>query len=307
MKFPKPSVFSGLLGAFALSALSAFADPVVHLPTGPDTKEVRDGLAITLSITASTDVAGKYLTYQWKKRPSGGGVGGNVSDGAGISGSSTPNLKITGAKADHAGVYYVLVTERDGSPAPTVDSPDITLKVYVRPKIATNGQPVSATVSQGGGVTFAVTLTPDSTTDNVEYKWFKNNVEIPGATESSYVIAAATAGNETVEGAQWQNAGNYVVEINSLLTSTKIKSKAAVLKVNSQPVILKQPSAETGGVLFVAAKASGKTTVVAGGNPKLEYQWEKETSTPGTYADVPVGAKAAALAVKGLDESEGNY
>lgn len=311
MKFPKPSVFSGLLGAFALSALSAFADPIVLEPDTVTDRDVRDGLSITLPVVASSNGTGsKVLTYQWKKRPSGGGEPVDVSDGGGISGATTANLKFTNANAGHAGNYFAEVTERSNPPGtdpdPVVNAPDYVLKVNVRPKIATNGQPVSATVDQGDGVTFSVTLTPESTLDQTFFQWTRNNVDIPGATESTYTIPAATEGNELTDGAQWQLAGNYAVKINSTKTATKITSKAAVLKVNSQPVILTQPSAGTGGTLFVPTKGSAKTTVVAGGNPKLEYQWEKETETPGTYVDVS-GAKAATLSLPGQDSSEGKY
>ncbi|MES2734981.1 MAG: immunoglobulin domain-containing protein [Verrucomicrobiota bacterium] len=312
MKTPPFKPLASLVGALLFTAMSSIADPIVVNPTDPQTVTVRDGLTATMTVTGGSNTNEK-IGYRWYKVNT--AVAGpeddvRVVDGSGISGSGTGTLKFTGAKGEHSGDYYAEVFERV-TPFPEISSPIFTLQVNVRPKIKTtptSGQPQSATVSQGAGVSLAVVLTDDSTPAGLTYQWQKNNVDIPTgvnptADEATFVIPAASVGSETTEGAQWPDAGSYRVKIVSSLTSTTLFSKAAVLKVNSQPFILTQPAAATGGTLYVATKATGKLSVLAGGNPKLEYQWEKVNGTAETTDDDVLNAKASSLSVK----EEGTY
>lgn len=313
MKTPPFKPLASIVGALLFTAMSSIAAPVVTNPTDPQTIIVRDGLTATMTVTASSD-SGGVVAYQWyKENPADPGRADDfaVSNTGGISGATTRALKFTGAKAIHSGNYYAIAYEAVGDPFPEDVSPVFTLQVNVRPTIATtptSGQPQSATVSQGAGVSLAVVLTPDSTTVGLTYQWQKNNVDIPTAVnptadEATFVIPAASVGSETTEGAQWPDAGSYRVKIVSSLTNTTLFSKVAVLKVNSQPFILTQPAAATGGTLYVANKAAGKLSVLAGGNPKLEYQWEKVNGTAETTDDDVLNAKASSLSVK----EEGMY
>lgn len=313
MKTPPFKPLASLVGALLFTAMSSIAAPVVTNPTDPQTVIVRDGLTATMTVTASSD-SGGVVAYQWyKENPADPGRTDDfaLSNTGGISGATTRALKFTGAKAIHSGNYYAVAYEAVGDPFPEDVSPIFTLQVNVRPTIATtptSGQPQSATVSQGAGVSLAVVLTPDSTTEGLTYQWQKNNVDIPTAVnptadEATFVIPAASVGSETTEGAQWPDAGSYRVKIVSSLTNTTLFSKAAVLKVNSQPFILTQPAAATGGTLYVANKAAGKLSVLAGGNPKLVYQWEKVNGTAETTDDDVLNAKASSLSVK----EEGMY
>jgi hypothetical protein len=311
MKTPPLKHLASLVGALLFTAMSSIADPIVVNPTDPQTIIVRDGLTATMTVTGDSNTEEK-IGYRWYKAAALPGPEDDVRvvDGGGISGSTTGTLKFTGVKGEHSGDYYAEVFERV-EPFPEVSSPIFTLQVNVRPKIKTtptSGQPQSATVSQGEGVSLAVALTDDSTLAGLTYQWQKNNVDIPTAVnptadEATFVIPAASVGNETTEGAQWPDAASYRVKIVSSLTNTTLFSKAAVLKVNSQPYILTQPAAATGGTLYVATKATGKLSVLAGGNPKLVYQWEKVNGTAETTDDDVLNAKASSLSVK----EEGMY
>lgn len=254
---------------------------------------MRDGLSVSLTVLAES-TSGNVLAYQWYKLGD-GDVKTPVSDGGGITGSKKNILKFTGAKASFSGRYVAVVYEPVGSPFPEVESPEFTLQVNVRPKIASNGQPTSMTVEQGGAVSFNVGLTPDSTTDGLTFQWQKNNVDItdnPSATTANFIIPPAAVGPPVEPGAVWQDNGKYRVKIVSSLTATTIFSKTVTLAVNSAPVILKQPAADTANKLYIATKGSGKLSVIAGGNPKLNYKWEK-------MGDASFGpATASSLTVK---------
>ncbi|NBO56676.1 MAG: hypothetical protein EBU84_19255, partial [Actinobacteria bacterium] len=123
---------------------------------------------------------------------------------------------------------------------------------------AISSQPQSQTVNAGSQVTFSVTATgaPAPT-----YQWKKNGSDIGGATNASYVISSAVAGD----------AGSYTVVVTNSVTS--VTSSAASLVVNVGPSITTQPQAQT-----VTAGASATFSVVASGTAPLSYQWVKGTT-----------------------------
>ncbi|MBB5038363.1 immunoglobulin domain-containing protein [Prosthecobacter dejongeii] len=281
MKTPPKKLLASILGGIFFTAISAFAVPSFTLPPAPVAVTLRDGLSTTFTVQGVSS-ENKVLNYEWFKQ----GSASALVDGNGISGTTSRTLKITGAKSIHAGTYYAKVYEIFGTrPYPEASSPEFTLTVNVRPTIIS--QPSATTVNQGDRLQLSVDLAPDTTTTGLTFRWQKNNVDIPDAvnvtaSQATFVIPAATAGNETTEGAQWTDGATYRVRIESSLTGpTPLKSlillsKPAVVKVDSQPIIITQPAAATGGTLFVATKTTGKLSVVAGGNPKLNYLWEKE-------------------------------
>ncbi len=294
MKTPLFKPLASLFGVFVLSAISAYGAVTVTSPAGPTSVSVRDGLSTTLSITAQTDVASPtFLLYSWRKRNP-APPDQVLTNTGGYSGVTTSTLKITNAQAVHAGEYYAIAYESTDD-SQRQSSPDFTVMVNVRPKIAQ--QPASQTKLQGTTLSLQAVLSTDTTTTDLTYRWQKNNVDIP------------TAGNATADDAileipniQLADAASYRVIITSPLTTTTVTSKAAVIKVDSKPVILKEPAADTAGTLYIASGGSGKLAVVAAGNPKLLYSWEK-----GPAPGAAVGNTTATLNLKGEMASEGVY
>lgn len=311
MKTPKLKPMASAFGALLLSALSAFAAPVVTSPTEDQPLSSTDGKPVTLSVTAES-TTDKVLAYEWFKD--------NVSIFSGmlpgVTGQATNTLKISKATKDHAGVYRCRVFEPGDPPILEENSPNFTLTVNVRPVITKTGNPAPATKTQEESASFTVTLDANTTTDNLVIQWQKNNVDIDpdanptavsvGSLTSTFTIPTASVGPPATPGVQVTDIGNYRAKIVSALTNTTIYSKAAALKVNSAPVVLKHPAADTGGVLYIAAKASGKLGVTVGGNSPFKYQWKKQTTGPGTDEDV-LKATAAALTLKGDNNVEGFY
>ena len=303
MKIPRLQTLASLFGAFYLTAVCAFAAPSVDVPSAPTEVIVRDGTVALLNVTASSST-NIPLVYQWKMKGVSPAPDIILSNGKGISGVDTNTLKISGVKASHAGDYVVDVSEAGVLNGPIATSETFTLTVNVRPKIQT--QPVSAVRDQGEGVSFSVVLTPETTTTGIEYRWQKNNVDInplDNGTAVTDTLTIAEADDMGAVGVQWQDAAKYRLKITSTLTQTTIYSKTVTLSVNASPVILKQPAADTGGELYIAAKSSGKLSVIAGGSPKLSYQWEKEGADP---LDVAKATKNS-LTLKGEASVEGRY
>lgn len=200
-----------------------------------------------------------------------------------------------------SGRYYAKVFEK-GSLTVSEPSVDFDVNVLVRPKILTQPAAPASVIDQGGGLSFGVVLVEGTTLDGLTYQWQHNNKDIPLSTNSTaqsatFVIPAATAGNETTEGVQWTHAGSYRVVIKSVLptspkvTVTTLFSKPVVVKVSSQPIIVTQPAAQ----LYVPFKGTGKLVVAAGGNPKLSYFWQKQGESG--FADI-TKANASSYAVK---------
>jgi|GEM_PF-650890 len=119
-------------------------------------------------------------------------------------------------------------------------------------------QPVSQVVSAGSTVTFYVAA---SGQPPLRYQWRKNGVNIAGATNATYTIAAVTTAS----------AGGYTVVVSN--SAGSVTSQTATLTINvpaAAPTITTQPQSLT--------RTAGQTasfTVAASGTTPLSFQWRK--------------------------------
>ncbi|MDZ7608271.1 MAG: hypothetical protein U5K79_22425 [Cyclobacteriaceae bacterium] len=115
---------------------------------------------------------------------------------------------------------------------------------------------MSQTVCAGQSVTFSVNA---GVTTSPTYQWRKNSVDIPGATNATYTVAATVAGD----------AGSYDVVVSGSCAGTATSTVAA-LTINALPNISGQPvAAQT-----VCEGSAASFTVTATGTG-LTYQWKK--------------------------------
>jgi hypothetical protein len=191
------------------------------------------GTNVTFTVTAT----GTALTYQWRK----GGVN--------ITGATNSSFSINNITTGNGGNYDVVVT---GTCAPAVTSNTITLAVNIPPSITT--QPTNQTICANGNVTFTVAATGTGIT----YQWRKAGVNINGATNSSFTINGAIAGD----------AGNYDVVVTGVCPPAAT-SNTVSLTVNTAPAITTQPLSQS-----VCAGNNVTFNVVATGSG-LTYQWRK--------------------------------
>ena len=146
------------------------------------------------------------MTYQWKKNRT------NIDQAV----SSSYN--ISNIQPSDAGDYIVVVTSANGqsvtsniatvtviNPTPTPTPPVIT------------EQPSSQTIIVGDGAVFNVNALSEPP---LSYQWFKNDVEIVGATGNTYIIQTSTL----------TDAGNYHAVVTNIVGSTT--SDTATLTVN---------------------------------------------------------------------------
>lgn len=292
MKFPPSSTFCAIclsMVACAVKADVVFQDPPILATPGA---VVADGETVTLNAGVITDSG--LAIYQWLKDDA------PLSNGSGISGATASKLVIKPAKQTNTGAYRIQVREilLGGSLGDPVLSDPFDLTVHQRPVLVSH--PVPQTKNQDDELMLSVEISPASE-PTLQYEWQLNNVPIdsaanPSAATKDFIIAARDPMDPVnVPGVQLSDAGKYRVRVTNL-SGVSVFSKTAIVKVNSAAVILVQPPAQ----FYIATKAKGKLSAVAGGTPKLQYQWEIEGE-----GNVAKGGNAASITIPGVPESDG--
>lgn len=213
------------------------------------------------SATFSVEVSGSApISYSWTK------------DGAPIPGGAETTLSIPVVDASHAGNYRVVASNNYG----TAES---SAMLTVRTTPVFSSHPASANLAQGGSTTLSAGVAGPGP---LSFQWLKDGDPVPGATASTLQLNNVTTGD----------AGSYQLQVsNSYGTAT---SQAAVIQVNTPPVITTQPASA-----FAAAGSGVTLNVTASGTTPLAYQWYEgasgDTSTPAgsTTASLTTGPLSA--------------
>ena len=217
--------------------------PVVEKPaitTQPVSQSVVTGSTATFTVTAT---GGAPLAYQWKKN-------GTDISGANSSTYTTPATSM----GDNGGVFAVAVSNTAGTATSTEARLTVTATAEA-PTVTT--QPADQTVITGASASFSVSATG---TSPLTYQWKKDGIAIPGATSSTYTIAATSLTDSAVF---------TVVVSNGAGTATSSDATLTVADALVAPAITKQPAAQS-----VTAGQTAKFTVEATGTAPLRYQWK---------------------------------
>lgn len=226
-----------IAGAQALYGAAASTVTAPTITNQPASQTVTAGANVSFTVAAAGTAP---FAYQWRK----GGVN--------LTGATSATLALGSVTASSAGQYSVVVSNSAGS----VSSATATLNVNApttAPTITTH--PAAQTVTVGSRVTFSVAAGGSTP---LSYVWRRNGIALAGATQSSYVIAAATTAD----------AGNYSVVVSNSAGSAT--SNSAALTVQVPPSLTVAPSAQT-----VSAGERITLSVTAGGSPAPTYQWQK--------------------------------
>ncbi|MBL0147004.1 MAG: T9SS type A sorting domain-containing protein [Chitinophagaceae bacterium] len=176
---------------------------------------------------------GTGLTYQWQVSTNGGGSWANLTNGAPYSGVTTATLNVTAAPASINTYQYRCVLS--GTCTPAVNSGAATLTV-INP-VSITAQPVNATVCATLNTSFSVTAASSQT---ITYQW---QLSTDGGANWSNVPAAApytgtTTATLNITGATVSlNNNRYRVLTNNVTCSATAPSNAAILTVNTLPVV----------------------------------------------------------------------
>lgn len=293
MKFP---LFAALAAACLclsprLPAAVTFGDPQIQsTPALP----AIDGSTVTLAAQAQPDSG--FALYLWYKD------GVSLSNGGRVSGATTNTLVLKGIQKADEGAYRVQV--REVLPGGGVDDPvfsdPIDVEVNVRPIITSQPALVPAgPVSQDGTLSLSVGISAQSEQPLV-YEWQRNNVPIdvmanPSAATNTFTILARDPMDPVATpGVQWTDGGSYRVRVTNA-TGISVFSKPVTVTVASAAVLLSDLPDE----FFIATKAKGKLSVLAGGTPKLSYQWSVNGE------NVLKGGNASSISIAGTPENDG--
>ena len=201
----------------------------------PQAQSAATNDTVMFSVAAGGD---QPLKYQWRKN------GGNLV------GATNDSYTITNVTPGRGGYYSVVVANVVGS----VTSSNALLKVFVPPALIS--QPVNRTVTVGGSASFTVTATGTAT---LFYQWRQDGIEIPGATNRSYVLY----------GIQTHRAGIYTVTVSNF-AGVRV-SPNVTLTVNVRPALTLQPRAQSA----IVGPTNILFTADATGTAPLKFQWRR--------------------------------
>lgn len=232
------------------------------ITTQPADRQVCAGTSARFTAVAT----GTNLAYQWRK------------DGVNISGANAAEYVIVSVTPGDVGAYDVVISNSCG----TVTSNAGRLSIPPFQTITT--QPVSQVREVGQSVTFSVAATGDG----LKYQWRKNNINIPGATSTSFTIASVSAADE----------GSYDVVVTGGCGS--LPSAIATLKVNPAacPAIRIGPDGNTLPA-GVTGTAYSLTFTQSGGASPAIFSVSEGALPPGLTLNSATGALTGTPTVDG--------
>jgi uncharacterized repeat protein (TIGR03803 family) len=189
---------------------------IVSLPlitSQPTNQAVLEGMTATFSVGTATNA---LLYYQWQF-DSGSGLM-NLTDGGGISGSSTSSLTINNVSPGNVGAYSVTVSNASGPV--TSDSASLTIITGQAPVIVSG--PASQTLLPGATATFTVSAVGDQP---LSYFWKLNGTNLANGGN----LSGSATSTLTIRSATVANSGNYSVLVTNSFGS--VTSAVAVLKL----------------------------------------------------------------------------
>jgi hypothetical protein len=271
--------FSVVVSNGAASVTSASATLIINSPSNsggtvpaitnqPASQTAAVGGSATFSVGASGTAP---LSYQWKR------------DGIVLSGASTATLSLTSIQSSDAGSYTVVVTNTAGNATSSAATLTVGLPGGSKPAITV--QPASLSLPSGVSASFVVTAVGAGP---LTFQWQKGGIDIPGATNSLFLIPSIQASDVGAYSVTVSNSAGSVVSAAATLSITATGSSGNNGGGTSgliAPAFVLQPKGQT-----LAAGTSATLSVQTTGSPTLTYQWYHNGAAI-------VGANAATLTI----------
>ncbi|MGD0260193.1 MAG: immunoglobulin domain-containing protein [Verrucomicrobiota bacterium] len=156
------------------------APEMAKIPVGPayvGVQQTNVGTSVGLTLTLAGFATGQLpIMYQWYLAPN-----------TALPRQTNATLVISNAQITNSGTYYLTATNALGGE----QSANVTVSVTAVP-VTISQQPTNITVYQNYTAKMSVTV---SGSPPIYYQWSRNSAAIPGATSSSYSVAAALTNN----------------------------------------------------------------------------------------------------------------
>jgi sugar lactone lactonase YvrE len=245
-------------------------DAVPAITAQPASEAVGVGSVAILTVSASGSPA---PTFQWEESTNGGVSFSSLSDGGGISGSSTATLNVVASTVALNGTEYeCVVSNSQGSVTTAPATLNVTAEVVIPPP-SISTQPVSQTVNAGSGVILSVVASGSSA---LSYQWYFNGSPAAGATGATLSFSNVTAANGGAYSVVvTDSSGNRTTSDSVTLTVSTVAGSAIATQPMSQTIA-------TGSTVVFTVGANGSVqsslAVPAGETAKLSsgttYQWQ---------------------------------
>lgn len=223
-------------GTATLTVINPVVAPTVT--SQPTSQTASVGGSATFSVTATGTAP---LAYAWRK------------NGVAISGATQATYTLSNIRTTDAATYSVVVSNTAGS----VTSNNAALTVTALPSISAASS--NQTVSAGESINLSVTA---SGTPAPSYQWQKNGVNLAGATQSTFVVSAASP----------SDAGTYTVVVSNSAGSVTSAPAQVTVKYSQLVNLSTRGFVPPGGALtagFVLRGSADKAILVRGIGPAL--------------------------------------
>ena len=212
------------------NAATLLVSSSITVSTNPVSQTVCEATTVNFTVAA----AGSGLSYQWQVSADGGTTWTNLANTGNYTGATSTTLTITGVLPAQNNLRYRAIASNAACNPGTSTAATLTVNTF--PVITT--QPASATICAAAAQTFSVTATTGVGT--LTYQWQLSTdggsswSNIAGATTNSFAQPSVPVG---------QNGYRFRVVVTAGCGS--VNSNAAVLTVNSYPVVSFSPQAVT--------------------------------------------------------------
>lgn len=229
------------------------------------------------SVTYSVSTSGTVTGYQWLYN------GLPLSNGNGISGSTTANLVIAPTALTHAGNYRCVVSGPNGQTVTTN-----TAKLTVNDNIAINTNPLTQNLCYNDWIVLEV----EATGSGLTYLWMKDEVPVDN---SDPRISGTTSSKLVVSNITNADAGEYYCVVSNTCDSKE--SSVAIISINPEVEIT---STSTNQVRCETQTGTFSVTTNLSG---LNYQWYKGSVALENVGNIN-GAKSANLTISNLSSTD---
>jgi sugar lactone lactonase YvrE len=277
---------NGVVITSTAATLTINAPP--SITTQPQNATALTGQSAPESFTIADSGGTGPLSVEWQISTNNGGTFTNLSDGNGITGSTTTTLTVSGFTTAGSPEYRAVVTDANSV---TATSNAAILTVKTAPNITTQPANRTATIGQTTSESFSVVVV--NGTAPLTYQWqlstdggktFSNLSNGSGASGATTATLSISSSALPASGTKYQVV---VTDANGLMAT----STAASLTINAPPSITTQPHDAT--AITGQSAALSFTIADSGGTGPLSVHWQISTDNGGTFTNVTDGSGVA--------------